>query len=114
MYRVVPMAPVESDGATVVSRCPAQFRTRAGASTAAGRPAGGGRPARSAAAALAAAFWAAYTAGLGARSGTARAVRGITPAGAGWLSCSITGRGTVGGRGPAWAAWVTDKAAAAA
>src|SRR5260370_29816514 len=62
MYRVVPMAPVESDGATVVSRCPAQFRTIAGASTVAG--AGGeGPPPPRAAAALAAAFLAAYTAG---------------------------------------------------
>src|SRR5437016_5568086 len=94
MYRVVPIAPVESDGATVVSRCPAQFRTRAGASTAAARPGGGGRPARSAAAALAAAFWAAYTAGSGTRSGTARAVPGTRSAGAGWLTRS-TGRGTV-------------------
>jgi hypothetical protein len=53
---MVPIAPVESDGATVVSRCPAQFRTRLGTSAAgAGADA---RAARRAAAALAAAFWA--------------------------------------------------------
>ncbi len=57
MYRVVPIAPVESDGASAVSRCPAQFRTRLGASGATVGPDAGA--ARRAAAALAAAFWAA-------------------------------------------------------
>src|SRR6266702_6777580 len=42
IYRMVPIAPVESDGASVVSRCPAQFRTTPGASTVAGA---GGVPA---------------------------------------------------------------------
>jgi hypothetical protein len=38
------MAPVESDGATVVSRCPAHFRTMAGASTAVAGADGDGHP----------------------------------------------------------------------
>src|SRR5690348_4397939 len=87
MYRVVPIAPVESDGAAFVSRWPAQFRTKPGASAA-----GAGADARRAAAALAAAFWAAYTRGSGTLSGTAPTGRARTPAGAGWLARS-TGTG---------------------
>src|SRR6266436_2001972 len=54
-YRVVPIAPVESEGASVVSLCPAQFRTRLGASGTVGAvgAAADARAARRAAAAFA-------------------------------------------------------------
>ena len=86
MYLAVPIAPVESDGAAVVSRCPAQFRRNEGASLAA--VGGDARPASRAEAASAVAFSAVYAAGSGTLSGIVPAARGVIPAGAGRLSWS--------------------------
>src|SRR5215475_12226768 len=90
IYRVVPIAPVESDGASLVSRCPAKLRTRLGASGALVPAGPDARRFTCDAAELAAAFRALYALGLATRTGNEPTGRARTLAGAGTLARTVS------------------------